>query len=358
MTASPNAAMLDEIRGQPARLAQALPALRDRVRGLGLSRMQPPAAVYLTGCGDASWLPQAARMAFERRLDVAVHALPAMEVSQYAPLRAGDLVVLMSISGETQRTLEAMESARAAGARTLALTARSGAPLASGCDHTLLLPGEAESQNAPHCLNYTMTLLALYTLAEGLAAGRMHGLDAVPEAMGATFAQALGPSQVAASATGGSDQTWFFGAGPHWGTAQYAAALWWSAGGMPALALELEDIAHGAHHVLRPGDLAVLVAPPGRSQARARELLAGLVELGTYPVLIGGLSDERGVFSLPVAAVGEDEALGALTTAVAMQLLCWASACERGHDVLTRVGGAPDRIHRRWRNETTRYPRG
>lgn len=359
MTESANVSLFDEIRGQPARLAHALPLLRANVRDLDLPRLKPFGAVYLTGCGDASWLSQAARMAFEREVDAAVHALPAMEVSQYARLRAGDLVVLMSISGETQRTLEAMESARAAGSRTLAVTARVRSPLACGCDYVLILPGEAASQGTPHALNYTMTLLALYTLVEGLVARRMDGLDRVPDAMEATFGRSLGPSRAAAREVGASGQSWFFGAGPHWGTAQYAAALWWSAGGMKGQALELEDIAHGAHQVLRPRDLAVLIAPQGRSHARARELLSGLVELGAYPVLIGGEgSDVVGGFSLPVAAVGGDEVLASLTTAVATQLLCWATACQRGHDVVARVGVAADRVHRRWRDETIRHPRG
>ena len=89
----------------------------------------------------------------------------------------------------------------------------------------------------------------------------------------------------------------FLGCGSALGSAGYAAAKLHEAGGLPAFALESENVAHGAHFMMRPGDHATLLGDGGPGDRRTAALADGLRQLGLSvssagfrePALSGGV---------------------------------------------------------------------
>jgi len=230
-----------------------------------------------------------------------------------------DTCVGLSISGGTLRTVEALARARARGARTVAVTARPDGPLARAAEHVLRLPYEPISRATPHSLDHTMTLLALAALA-GIDAATLDAAVARLAGLVSTF-----KARAEAVAAGLDARTGFvvLGSGSALGAAGYGAAKLHEAGGLAAIALEGENVAHGANYAMRPGDHAVLLADGGPGDARTLDLGPGLARLG---------------LSVSEAGFGAGPLDAAFETALWAQCLCLAVARARGLDV-TRPGG-------------------
>ncbi len=76
--------------------------------------------------------------------------------------RPGDVVMLMSTSGNSPNVLLAAAAARKAGALSLALTGKGGGKLASAVEHALIAPGETADRIQE------LHMLALHTIVEGV----------------------------------------------------------------------------------------------------------------------------------------------------------------------------------------------
>ena len=77
--------------------------------------------IYLTGCGDSVASLIAVRALYEELLGIQCEALQALDFTYYynRPINERSLVITLSSSGNTVRTVEAMLVARARGANTL-----------------------------------------------------------------------------------------------------------------------------------------------------------------------------------------------------------------------------------------------
>jgi D-sedoheptulose 7-phosphate isomerase len=76
--------------------------------------------------------------------------------------RPGDVVLLLSTSGNSPNVLLAAAAARKAGALSLALTGKGGGKLASAVEHALIAPGETADRIQE------LHMLALHTIVEGV----------------------------------------------------------------------------------------------------------------------------------------------------------------------------------------------
>lgn len=76
--------------------------------------------------------------------------------------RPGDVVMLLSTSGNSPNVLLAAAAAREAGALSLALTGKGGGKLASAVEHALIAPGETADRIQE------LHMLALHTIVEGV----------------------------------------------------------------------------------------------------------------------------------------------------------------------------------------------
>ena len=320
------ALMRREILAQPDALAAAAEPLAAAARGLALDRARP---LWMGSCGDGLFAAQALAGVF-RAKGWDLRPTSAGEMLWEAPIRPGDGVVGVSISGGTRRTAEALERATALGARTVAVTLDPDSRLGRACGATLRLPYAPISRATPHSLDHAVTLLALAALA-GLNA---RALSAAAAAVARAVAGLDGAERAAADLPGDA-RFFFLGGGPALGSAAYGAAKLHEAGGLPAWAFEAENACHGANFAMRPGDVAVLCGAGSPADRRTEALEAGLRRMGLH-VLRAGM-DEAPTLHRPFLA------------AVAAQALCLGVAEARGLDV-TDPGGASEAaaVQRDW----------
>src|SRR5258705_3352984 len=136
---------------------------------------------YLVGAGDSYAVMIAGRLALQTALGIPIEAVQSLEFAYYQQpvLTARTLVIALSSSGETTRTVEAALVAQHAGALTLALTNTTGSTLDTESEHTLRI--EATRVGWP-TQSSTAALALLLRLAARITEDESR-LDALPDLM-------------------------------------------------------------------------------------------------------------------------------------------------------------------------------
>jgi len=349
-----NELMWREMQSQPDDLAAALPDLRRQAASLG---SLAPERVVLTGSGDSLFAALSLEMAFSAELGLPVWAAPSAAAARYGRGRIDGLTIVISVSGEVRRTIEAAMSAHNAGGTVLAVTAGAQSTLAREADAVIVMP-EPITRSTPHTRDYTMTLLALLTALEGLTGRPIPELDGWPAQVRGILADAAGWADgLAATHAAAKRPAWFLGMGPDRGTAAYGALKFWEAGGSAAWWDDLEEFGHGSQLAARPGELAILFAC-GPAAGRAHEMRDGIARMGLVPQLIGdGAGGSLGGLQLPSIR----PELSPLYTSIPTQALAHAFATARGIEVELPLGGDPlgevyDDVHRDWMRNSRLEP--
>jgi glucosamine 6-phosphate synthetase-like amidotransferase/phosphosugar isomerase protein len=336
--------MLRDIRSQGDALAEGLVSMRRQLDTDGDLRTR---RVILTGSGDSYIAGCALRHVFEARGEhVAVE--PSLDVARFLGLTPDDLVVVVSVSGEVARTIEACRAATSTHATTVAITADPTSTLARSAHMTVTIPPPID-RSIPHSRDYSVTLLALACVLEAWAGERIEGLDRVPAAVAAAVPRAFDEIAAVAPTDG---RTWFLGAGPDRGTAMFGALKFWEAAGLEAWWDDLEEFAHGSQLMARPGDRAVLIAA-GPASSRAVEMVDGLERMGLEVILVGDGSvatkDRTHLWT------GDDLPfeLHPFVSCIPLQALTYVEAEARGLDVSVPLFGKShgpvyDEVHAEW----------
>ena len=315
--------MRQEIFGQPQLLAECLPRLRDAVGRLDLGAGR----VFAGGCGDGLFAAGAGAGLFAESA-VDYRAMSALELGWHCRLGVDDLVLLLSISGGTRRTVEAAYRARAAGARTLAITCGVNSELAQACDDILLLPFTPLSRRTPHTADYLVSLLALAVLAESVNARMDSELDGLPTLLQRVIEQQRTPTMTLAAGLKLEHRIFILGQGANLATAQYIAAKFHESGGLCALWNETENFVHGMNFMPEADDLICVIGDDGPGSFRAMELIPGLTRLCRRVALIGTATAQNEIpgatdsVLLHLATPMLRPALTVFANAVIGQLLC------------------------------------
>jgi sugar/nucleoside kinase (ribokinase family)/fructoselysine-6-P-deglycase FrlB-like protein len=305
--------------------------IRDRLElagqaGMAVERLRESRIrqLVLVGCGDSSFVCQAAALALNRHSGLHVRWEHALDFARYGVRyhASGTAVVVVSFSGKTGRTIEAARQARAFGHLVIALTGAPDSPLAKAAD--CVLPAEIPTFGfSPGTSTYTAMLVTLLTLAAELGASvaagadRPAGPDAVsryaadlqrlPRLAEETLRLSEGPAYAAAERLAGARMVTFLGAGPNEASAKFGAAKLFEGAQQIALATNVEEWAHEQYFITRPGEPVVLVAPSGASSDRAAEILSELNYIEAFPVFVGDQAPPLPALLLPVAAgIGEE----------------------------------------------------
>ena len=87
--------------------------------------------IYMVGCGDSLTCHNALQCLFENLTFLSAHPIQALDFAYYPPsnLDQHSVVICLSSSGKTPRTVEALYTAQSAGAFTIALTNTAGSTL-------------------------------------------------------------------------------------------------------------------------------------------------------------------------------------------------------------------------------------
>ena len=261
----------------PAFVGQAWPALLDQARQSLAGQEERSTTLPVCGCGDSHFAAQGAEFGLRLWTGRRVRAASSMMAARYLMQGAGSdwLVIGISASGEVARTVEALEQARHAGARTLALTCTRNSTLTQIAD-AAIVAGLPEHPFGPGLISYLAALLGVLAVGASLAPGanwkRMPALiDSLPEQM--AHAAAVQGEQGRAFADAVVDLPYgvFLGSGPAYGAAGFAAAKVLEASGVAYHAQDVEEWAH-LEYFQEPADTPtwILTSGAGRRCASTR----------------------------------------------------------------------------------------
>jgi glucosamine--fructose-6-phosphate aminotransferase (isomerizing) len=252
--------------------------------------------VYVSGSGDSYHAALAAEMAFEEIGRTPCEPSNGMTFTAYiadtmpTPFPNDPLVIGISASGGSYRTIQLLEAAKANNANTLALTGTAGSPVTQVADNKIVV-GVPDMGKSPGIRTYQASLMGLLLLAirfgeikgyipQEEANGIRSELKSLADLVEATVEKAETPARELAKAWAESPMMMFLGSGPSYGTAMFSAAKVVEGAGVFAVAQDLEEWAH-VERFCYPNDMPVyIVAPPGKSHWRAVEVAETAKSLG------------------------------------------------------------------------------
>lgn len=291
--------------------------------------------IYMTGCGDSIASMIAVRSFYENLLGIPCEPIQALDFTYYynKPVNERSLVVTLSSSGATVRTVEAMLVARALGAETLTLSNTAGSPLVNESTHSIMI--HAQRKGWP-TQSSTAAMALLYKL--GIEIARCKGISSsvlenyenlltrVPEQIQQVIDEQNQPMIEVSEAEYERKIYLFAGGGPAYASTFIGAAKIKECTPDHAIAIPLEEYHHYSSQ--KEGDPLLLTAPKGLSVPRALDTAKEGRRHGgkVYSIVTDGdhTLDEYSnrVFYLPAI----DEFLSPLVYTIPLQLFAYHSA--------------------------------
>ncbi|MCQ0986320.1 SIS domain-containing protein [Jiella marina] len=323
---------IEEIHGQPEAIATTLESERQAIADAAAKIASGDFdRIVMTGCGDSLAVHVAVRSLFEELLGIPCEPIQALDLAyyQYHAIGPKTLVVSLSSSGSTTRTVEAMLMARAMGAETLALSNTVGSPIME--ESTFKLRIHAERKGWPTQAS-TAAIALLAQLAIHIARGRgkseradelQAALDAAPEQMAGVTREHSEAIAEIAETEAKKRMFLFAGGGPTFAAAMFGAAKVKECTAEHALAIPMEEYHH--YNSQKPGDPLFLIAPAGPSVARARDTaMQGKSWNGRVFSVVTGDESELDAHSDAVLRLpAVPEVLSALCYSVPVQLFAY-----------------------------------
>ena len=321
--------MHDAIYAQPG-------ALRLLTRGQGptlaaaAARLGEASPVWLAGVGSSWHAALVGELLFARvgGLGPRVRAIHAFDLVEYWPDAAG-AVVAITHRGTNHYATAALARGRSAGAATVAIAGQ-GIEGPSGAEHVLRTV-EQEASSC-HTVSYTtaVAMLAALAAAVGQDDDTAHQLDAIPDQLAMLLGQEAW--EELATRFGGRRRYWVVGGGPNAATAHEAALKLNEAAWLPAVGFGCEQFLHGPWAALEPDDLVILVAPPGPSHGRCRDVAQVTAAIGA-PLIALVAEDDREIGALAAETIALPpvaELLSPIVSIVPLQLLTYHLAIKAG----------------------------
>jgi glucosamine--fructose-6-phosphate aminotransferase (isomerizing) len=320
--------MHDAIYAQPG-------ALRLLTRGQGTTlaaaaeRLGEASHVWLAGVGSSWHAALAGELLLARvgGLGRRARAVQAFELVEYWD-DPGAAVVAVTHRGTSRYARAALARGRAGGGATVAITGKATEGLQA--EHVLRTV-EPEASGC-HTASYTAAVAMLAALAAtvGHDDELVHQLDAIPDLVAMLLGQEAW--EELAARFGGRRRYWFIGGGPNTATAYEAALKLSEAAWLPAIGVGCEQFLHGPFAALEPDDLVVLIAPPGLSHARCREVARATAAIGA-PLVALVAEDDREIPPLAAETIAlpvVPELLSPIVAVVPLQLLAYHLAVKAG----------------------------
>ncbi|WP_419809267.1 SIS domain-containing protein [Sphingomonas sp.] len=250
-------------------------------------RADPPHVVATCARGSSDHAATYLKHLVETRAGVLVTSASPSVSSVYhaAPAMVGALAIGLSQSGKSPDLLATMTSAKAAGARTLALVNVADSPLAALADTTLPLHAGAETSVAA-----TKSFIALLAAAAALVAAwtqdsRLSAdLDGLPDLLGRAWTSDWTPLVDALADARG---LYVIGRGPGFGIAQEAALKLKETCGLHAEAFSAAEVRHGPMALVGP-ELPLLVFRQDDASAAGIDALVADALANGARVLVAG----------------------------------------------------------------------
>jgi fructoselysine-6-P-deglycase FrlB-like protein len=324
--------MLADIRRQPAVLAGLL-GRASELRAFGRHHLRPGPGGSLTvaGCGDG-WFAARAVAGLAGQGYRARSALPFL-VYDAAGLGPGDRVLMVSMSGQVDRMVEAAEAALAAGAAVALLTNGDGGRLGALGLPRVSLDIDPLAPFLCGTSSYTASLLALM-----LALSQSdREIEAELTTLIAGLAEVLASAEREVAAPAAADAgVRFLSCGVNLASADYGAAKLVELTRLPAWSDDIEEFAHRQFWSAQADELIVFLAANPEVARIADRSAAALGTMGftTLALEAAGCAVPEARHRVTLPAV--EESLSPLVVAPPLQLLGYYLALASGLDPNTR----------------------
>jgi len=239
-------------------------------------------------------------------------------------------VVILSQSGTSTTTIQAVENARRLGMRTITVTAERESPIARISSEILKIPAGPEPVG-PKTKGYTGGVLTLLLMILGQT-GRVLEAPRFPAELSSLIDHCKIACKELARTFRGTDFVMVMGQGRHYGTALEGSLKITEMSGTPAAAFETEEAFHGRFHGLGRKSLALFVtASPDQQEmaASGAEVLSGL-GVGVHILNLARGPSSPFDFHMPWPATNALPELDLLSAIVPFQFLAWHLAGEKG----------------------------
>jgi glucosamine--fructose-6-phosphate aminotransferase (isomerizing) len=344
--------MLKEIHEQPRALADTLAGRIGPEGALNLDELpiDREAAhslnrVFMTACGTACNAGLVGKYLLERWARLPVEIDVASEFRYRDPvMRPGDLAIVVSQSGETADTLEALREWRRRGAKTLAVTNVMGSSISREAEAVIYTRAGPEiavaSTKAYVTQLLVLTLIALKLgelrgcLTERELAGYLDSLATLPRLAGEVL-EAAAPLAEVARSWQQWDDVFFIGRGLDYATALEGQLKLKELSYIHAEAYPAGELKHGTLALIVPGIPVVALATQRGLQEKMASNIAEVKARGALVIGIAPAGEEEFArhFDELITIPRVDSLLAPILSVLPLQLLAYHAAVARGCDV-------------------------
>jgi len=279
--------------------------------------------------------------------DLAVAGIPALMVDaaellhmRLATLGAGDLLILVSQSGESAETVAVARSLRERGDAPTIVAVTNGLDnrLAGLAD--VALDTEAGPETGPSTMTFVATLVLVGALARAIGGVATDGVadaaNAAATAVGSLLGDGSLPDRLAAWHDGRAT-TVILGRGAARAAAEMGALTLKEAVGIPVESLQAAQFRHGPLELAGPALAAIVIATEPETAELDLGLATDLRALGAG-VLVVARHDDGGPGTIEIGDL--DRLVAPAASIVPVQLLAWRLATLAGRDPGTYVHAA------------------
>ena len=294
--------------------------------------------IVLVGCGDSLASMIGVKAAYEKLLGLPTEVHQSLDFAYYnhSLINEKSLVITLSSSGKTPRTIEAMLIARMKKAVIIAMSNTPGSPLMEEADRGILIHAERKgwpTQSSTAAMATMFQLLIEFAEIRGgdpeAVAKFRSDFSQVPELMRKTIQ--LTDETIHRIAIKERDKEFylFSAGGPTYAAAIFGSAKVKECSPSRALEIQLEEFHH--YNTVKVGDPIFIIAPDGYSVPRAVDTASEAKRWGgvVYSIVTGDnpALDENSdlVLRLPVV----DELLASLIYAIPVQQFGYHVAMEK-----------------------------
>lgn len=320
--------MLEEINEQPQVAARVIDESR-RQCSLLRERLLKKGKIFLVGTGASLNACGAALYAFYKYLGKAPVVIPASQLTYAAnALSKDDIVILVSQSGQSYETQEAVGMLSAWGVELWGITNSPDSVLAKGAQETLYMNAGEEVSSATK--TYTASLVLLYLLAMGEM--QEAAFAEIPGAIASSIASLSDP--ISTMSRGYNQESIFYilGAGANGVTAGQASLMIKEKAFLNVEGMALSEFRHGPVEVVKEGLPIFITASTPEMAVNAVSHGKSLVSMGALVTLVSDSAVDAPIPVLRFTGVGYEEISHPMAS-VPYQLLAEALAVRFGYEV-------------------------
>jgi len=289
-------------------------------------------AVYMIGSGTSRNALLAVEPFFSKCASSAVQIKGPLSFLNTAEGKKGgsSVAIILSQTGTSTTTIQAVNHARGLGMRTITLTAEEKSPIVSASSEVLIIPAGPEPVG-PKTKGYSASVLSLLLLALRPQNKNLQ-VSSFLDAYASLIEQSQDIIRAVAEDSRKADYFLVMGQDRHYATALEGSLKITEMSGIPSGAFETEEAFHGRFHGLNSKSRAIFISASPAQQEMAARGAAVLAELG---VGVGILNLSGGLASpfdlrLPWPPTTSFLGLDLLSAIIPFQYLGWHLARGKG----------------------------